>query len=160
MTDDIKSALESLKTSMRSLQLATLSADGEPHCGYTPFIIDGPDFYIFVSQLSLHTRDLLNTRRAGVMLIADEQTSSQLYARRRVNYQCAVTVIGREEEQYDSLLNAMRERQGKMVDLIRQLPDFVLFRLTPASGQFVMSLGKAYKLSGDNLDVFEHAKSA
>jgi putative heme iron utilization protein len=160
MTDDIGRALESLKTSMRSLQLATLSDDGEPHCGYTPFIINGADFYIFVSQLSLHTRDLLSTRRAGVMLIADEQTSTQLYARRRVNYQCAVNVIGRDEDHYNSLLDAMRERQGKMVDLIRELPDFVLFKLTPKSGQFVMGLGKAYKLSGEKLDSFEHAKSA
>ncbi|MEE9320285.1 MAG: pyridoxamine 5'-phosphate oxidase family protein [Granulosicoccus sp.] len=160
MTDDIKSALEALKTSMLSLQLATISEEGEPHCGYTPFIINGADFYIFVSQLSLHTRDLLSTRRAGVMLIADEQNSSQIYARTRVNYQCTASVISQEEEHYDSLLDALRERQGKMVDLIRQLPDFILFRLTPTSGQFVMGLGKAYRLSGENLDVFEHAKSA
>ena len=145
---------------MQSVQLSTVSAEGEPHCGYTPFLIDHGKLYIFVSQLSLHTRDLLATPRAGVMLIADEQSSSQIFARTRVSYQCTADVIVHDDSDYTILLDAFQARHGKMIGLLRQLPDFVLFRLTPHSGQFVMGFGRAFKLSGEALDQFEHAKTA
>jgi len=85
-------ALEMLRQNMQTMQLSTVSTEGEPHCGYTPFLLQRSDIFIFVSRLSLHTRDLLATPRAGVMIIADEQASSQIFARTRVSYQCAVSV--------------------------------------------------------------------
>lgn len=153
-------ALAELRSSMQSVQLSTVSVDGEPHCGYTPFLIDELDLYIFVSQLSLHTRDLLATPRAGVMLIADEQSSSQIFARTRVSYQCRASVVTPDDSRYEALLDAFQARHGKMIGLLRQLPDFVLFRLQPQSGQFVMGFGQAFKLTGEALDRFEHAKTA
>jgi len=86
-------ALETLRQGMQSLQLSTVSTEGEPHCGYTPYLLHESDIFIFVSRLSLHTRDLLATPRAGVMIIADEQASSHIFARTRVSYQCAVSVV-------------------------------------------------------------------
>ena len=160
MSNDPADACNALKSTLKSLQLATVNTDGVPHCGYTPFSIDGNNLIIFVSQLSLHTRDLLATSQAAVMLITDEQSSSQIFARSRVSYQCRADVIAAEHTQYDVLLDAHEERHGKMVNLLRQLPDFVLFRLVPTAGMFVMSLGKAYKLAGPGLDQYVHATSA
>jgi putative heme iron utilization protein len=140
--------------------LSTLGEDGEPHNGYTPFVFDGKDIIVFVSHLSLHTRDLLANAKVSAMLIADEQASEQIFARTRVSYQCKAKTIVKTDSQYNSLLDMMAQRHGKMIDLLRQLPDFVLFRLQPYKGQFVMGFGQAYHLGGDNLDTFEHAKSA
>ena len=160
MSNDPADACDALKLTLKSLQLATVNADGEPHCGYTPFSVDGNSLIIFVSQLALHTRDLLATKQVAVMLIADEQSSSQIFARSRLSYQCRADVIAAEHAQYNVLLDAHEERHGKMVNLLRQLPDFVLFRLVPTAGMFVMSLGKAYKLTGPDLDQYVHASSA
>jgi len=160
MSDDPAEACQALKAEVHSIQLATVNADGEPHCGYTPFIQDNRDLIIFVSQLSLHTRDLLATPTAAVMLIADEQSSPQVFARTRVSYQCRAEIIPPDHTQYDVLLDAFEVRHGKMVNLLRQLPDFVLFRLVPTAGMFVMGFGKAYKLAGPNLDEYVHATSA
>ncbi|MFT4728643.1 MAG: putative heme iron utilization protein [Granulosicoccus sp.] len=150
---------------MRSVLLSTLGDNGEPHSGYTPFIFDNEaDFdhhiIIFVSQLALHTRDLLTNGKVSAMLIADESVSEQIFARARVSYQCQAEVISSQSEQYELLLNAMQDIHGKMIGLLRTLPDFVLFRLKPSQGQFVMGFGQAFKLSGAKIDQFELSRKA
>ena len=152
--------LQALRATMQSVLLSTLGEDGDPHNGYTPFVFDGRDIIVFVSQLSLHTRDLLANGRVSAMLIADEQASGQIFARTRVSYQCRAAAVSKDDTSYDSLLDSLEGRHGKMIGLLRQLPDFVLFRLQPYKGQFVMGFGQAYRLIGENLDDFEHATSA
>lgn len=142
---------------MSTLQLATVGADGEPHIGYTPHLFDESDILVFVSRLAVHTRDLLDNGKASVMLIADEAEATQIFARTRVTYRCHATAIAPDDASHEPLLNAFQARHGKMIGLLRQLPDFVLFRLRPHAGQFVMGFGKAYKLQGEGLDRFEHA---
>jgi len=94
---------EALKLRMRTVQLATLDEHNEPHCGYTPFIHDGKDLIIFISQLAVHTRDLLANPKLGAMLIDDEQDSNNLFARCRVRYQCEARTINPDDEQYARL---------------------------------------------------------
>lgn len=162
MSDEQKAAkaLAELQTGMQSVQLATVGEDGEPHAGYTPFLMDGINVVVYVSQLALHTRDLLSNGQASVMIISDEAEASQIFARTRVSYQCRAEVVARDSADHDALLDRFEQRHGKMIGLLRQLPDFVLFRLVPQRGQLVMGFGKAYRLSGEKLDKFELARSA
>lgn len=153
-------ALQALRADVQSVMLSTLGEDGNPHIGYTPFVFDGRDIIVFVSQLSLHTRDLLANGRVSAMLIDDEKSSSQIFARTRVSYLCQAKAVDRDDQAFAATLDLLESRQGKMIGVLRQLPDFVLFRLQPQSGQFVMGFGQAYRLAGDNLDEFEHATSA
>jgi hypothetical protein len=161
MTDEQPTSVcASLIENMRSLQLSTVGEDGIPHCGYAPYLYRPPgSFYIFVSQLAAHTRNLLANRTVAIMIVADEQSTSQIFARTRVNYLCDATKIAPDRPDYTLVLDDYQERHGKMAALLRQLPDFVLFQLQPKSGQFVMGFGKAYALTGDNLSVFEHSRS-
>ena len=150
---------EALKSRVRTLQLATLDENNEPHCGYTPFIHDGKDLIVFISQLAVHTRDMLKNPRLGAMLIDDEQDSNNLFARCRVRYQCEACVIKPEDQQYTELLDRYEDRHGKVAALIRQLPDFVLFRLVPISGVVVVGFGQAYRIEGDDMDKFVHVRT-
>jgi len=152
-------ACEALKMRMRTLQLATLDEHHEPHCGYTPFIFDGQDLIIFISRLAVHTRDLLVNPKLGTMLIDDEQDSNNLFARCRVRYQCEAAVIEPDNEKYADLLDRYQDRHGKVVTLIRQLPDFILFRLIPKSGVFVVGFGEAYRIEGEKMDRFVHVRT-
>lgn len=153
-------ACATLLERMKTLQLATLGEGNEPHCGYTPFVKSGNDFVVFISQLAVHTRDLLANNRVGVMIVDDEQESSNLFARCRARYQCKAVVIEKDAEEYEHLLSQYQERQGKIVSLLRELPDFVLFRLKPDTGVFVVGFGEAYRIEGDNMDTFVHIRSA
>ena len=161
MNDEQPSSIcANLIENMRSLLLSTVGADGIPHCGYTPYLHRAPgSFYIFVSQLAAHTRNLLANRTVAIMIIADEQSTSQIFARPRVNYLCNAKNIAPDSPDYALVLDDYQERHGKMAGLLRQLPDFVLFELQPISGQFVMGFGKAYTLTGDDLSVFEHSRT-
>lgn len=164
-TKDPETILAALKQSVQSVVLSTLGEEGEPHSGYTPFIFDDAEdsdhhIIIFVSQLALHTRDLLANSKASVMLIADESASDQIFARTRVSYQCNAQVIHKDSQRYDELLDRMQVTHGKMIGLLRTLPDFVLFRLEPLHGQFVMGFGQAFALTGKKLTQFEHSRRA
>ncbi len=161
MTDDVNPAnvCVNLVTEMRSLQLSTIGEDRIPHCGYTPYLHRAPNsFYIFVSQLAAHTRNLLANKTVAIMIIADEQSTSQIFARARVNYLCEAKQIVPGPPDYEDVLDEYQQRHGKMAGLLRQLPDFLLFELQPQSGQFVMGFGQAYSLTGNDLSVFEHTR--
>jgi len=163
--DDPVRVLDALKAEMQSVLLSTLGENGDPHSGYTPFVFDtdvSSDHHliIFVSQLALHTRDLLSTGKVSAMLIADESESAQIFARTRVSYQCQAEVIASDNHRYEPLLDTMQNSHGKTMGLLRTLPDFVLFRLKPLHGQFVMGFGQAFKLAGSKLDQFEHSRRA
>lgn len=162
MTDDVQPdrVCASLIEDMCSLLLATVGPDGIPQCGYTPYLHRAPgNFFIFVSQLAAHTRNLLANGTVAIMIIADEQSTSQIFARARVNYLCDAKSIAPDSPDYTLVLDDYQERHGKMAAMLRQLPDFILFQLTPMSGQFVMGFGKAYTLTGDDLSVFEHTRT-
>jgi len=156
---DPSQVCEALKLRMRTLQLATLNEQNEPHCGYTPFIFDGKDMIVFISQLAVHTKDLMVKPKLGTMLIDDEQDSNNLFARCRVRYQCDAVVIPPGDDQYVALLDRYQDRHGKVVKLIRQLPDFILFRLVPTSGVLVIGFGDAYRIEGSNMDEFVHVST-
>ena len=148
--------LRALREKVRSVQLATVDAEGEPHAGYAPFAFDGPALVVLVSRLSVHTRDLLATGRCAAMLIEDEADAAKLFARTRATYRCRAERVARDAPGWEPLLDTLHARQGKMIGLLRQLPDFELFRLVPESGQFVMGFGRAFRLAGEDLDRFEH----
>jgi len=162
---DPQAACESLLNSTYSLQLATLGEDKVPHCGYTPFILERfkdqpPRFYVFVSELAVHTRDLLRLSDASIMIIEDEQKSTQIFARTRVSYQCTVSIVKPDETAYTQLLDTYQQRHGNVVTVLRGLPDFHLICLMPTKGQFVMGFGKAFALTGPCIDQFKHSRRA
>lgn len=163
---EIARVCEDLLDKTLSLQLATLGEEAYPHCGYTPYLMQQePEsgarlFYIFVSELALHTRDLMREPHASILLIEDEADAKQIFARTRLYYECDVEELIPEHKNYTTILDAYEERHGTMVNLLRQLPDFRLMQLSPVSGQFVMGFGKAFKLTGPGLNQFEHSRRA
>ena len=144
--------LSHLLTHTQSLQLATLNAEGEPSISYAPFVQDETGgFVIFISGLATHTHDLLRHPTAAVLLIADEQATRQIFARTRVPYSCHASVIARDATEFPALLDALQARFGEVVGVLRGLGDFVLFRLQPQAGRFVMGFGQAFVLGGEDL---------
>jgi putative heme iron utilization protein len=157
MADDPKNVLKALLENTRTLQLATLDAQGLPSISYAPFVRDSEgNFYIFISGLASHTQDLLRKPQVAVMLIADEQETRQIFARTRATWQCVATPVGRDAALFPPILDAMESRFGNVVSLLRGLGDFMLFRLQPQSGRFVMGFGQAFVLAGEGLQELQH----
>lgn len=157
MSKSPQETLGQLLANTKTLQIATLDAAGEPAISYAPFVQDSEgNFYIFVSGLSSHTQEIIQHPRVSVLLVEDEQDARQIFARTRATYRCAAEVVGRDDGVFPQMLDALEERFGNVVGLLRGLGDFVLFRLKPVSGRFVMGFGQAFVLAGEGLREFGH----
>ena len=157
MAQDASHALAEILEKSQSLQMATLDENGMPAISYAPFVRDHlGDFYIFISGLASHTQDLQRQPRVAILLMADEQATRQIFARTRVTYQCQASVVPREAPEYNAMLDALQARFGEVVGVLRGLADFILFRLSPQSGRFVVGFGQAFTLSGAGLQTLEH----
>ncbi len=130
----------------RSAILATVGQQGEPHASYAPFLFYENHFYIFVSELAGHTRNLIQEPKCHLMLLRAEQDSPNLFARQRLSFACQATIVDRQEELFAQALQAMRERFGPVMATLESLPDFILFQLSPGDGNFVQGFGRAAKV--------------
>jgi putative heme iron utilization protein len=157
MSKNPQEILGQLLGGVKTLQLATLDAAGEPAISYAPFVQDDAgNFYIFVSGLASHTQEILRHPQVAVLLMEDEQEARQLFARTRATYRCEAQVVARDDALFPLMLDALENRFGNVVSLLRGLGDFVLFRLQPQSGRFVMGFGQAFVLVGEGLRELQH----
>ena len=134
-----------------TLLLATTSSDGIPEASYAPYVSSQGDYYIFISELAAHTRNLAQTQRCSVMFIEDEDKTHQLFARKRATLQCEAVEITRQMPSCEPILHLFDEQFGKFFGMLRQLPDFHLYRLSPKTVSYVAGFGKAYTLTGGDL---------
>ena len=130
-----------------SVVMATTGVDGAPTASYAPYVTgtDG-DCYILVSGLARHTRDLLESGRASLLFVENEAEAQSIFGRRRLTVQCLASEVPRDASEWDEQLDRLRERQGKLVEMLRRLPDFRLFRLAPEAGAWVGGFARAQPL--------------
>jgi putative heme iron utilization protein len=132
----------------QTLLLATVSDQGEPECSYAPYVKDQNNvFYIFVSELAIHTKHMLQTLKVSVLFIKPEQKTKNFFARERVVFDCTVSEISQDDELYNLQLDKMNDQFGETVGLLRSLSDFHLLALTPRKGRYVAGFGKAFAIN-------------
>ncbi|MFA7688297.1 MAG: pyridoxamine 5'-phosphate oxidase family protein [Moheibacter sp.] len=151
--------IEELIQSNKSLILATLDAEGNPAASYAPFVhLDGT-FQILVSFMAKHTRNLRDRKKVSVMLIEDEASVKQIYARDRLTLDCEVIQVDPETDLWNRAVEELKNRHGKVIDVLSGLNDFIMFDLQPTKGSYVNGFGSAYSVNPD-LTVNEHVKGA
>lgn len=149
------------RSKFRSVILATVSSDGVPESSYAPYVSDEEHrLYIYVSGLARHTRNLLESGRAGLLFIEDEQSAGNIFARRLLSHSCIAESIPRDSSTWPQVLDRFTERFGKFVDTLRALPDFQLFRLTPSAGSYVRGFAQAYRFEGSGMEKIRHVNPA
>jgi len=146
-------AYQTFTDSFQSLILSTSSSDGIPNASYAPFVMDeSKNIYIYVSGLATHTQNLQATGKASVMFIEDEAQTQQIFARSRLTFDCTATLIDRNTELWEQIVSHFQERCGNIIQMMRELPDFRIFQLTPNSGRFVMGFGAIYEVNPHDLN--------
>lgn len=143
-----------LVASLDSVQLATIGENGEAEISYAPFLPVETVFYLFVSRLSRHTANMQRTGQAAIMFIQPEAEAANIFARKRLIYNCRVTEVFRDDQGYSEVLDAMQDRFGDIVGLLRSLPDFHLMALKPSRGQYVAGFGQAFSVDGASGELF------
>lgn len=146
-------AYQNFTDSFNSVILSTISTEGKPNASYSPCVIDDQkNIYIYVSGLATHTQNLHATNKASVMFIDDESQTSQIFARRRLVYECTATLIPGNSSQWQFIIQRFENSFGNIIQIMRDLPDFRIFQLTPTSGRFVIGFGAAYEVDPNNLN--------
>ncbi|MBP5975009.1 pyridoxamine 5'-phosphate oxidase family protein [Brasilonema sp. CT11] len=150
-------AYQSFTDSFQSLMISTVSADNTPNASYAPFVIDeSKKIYIYVSGLSTHTQNLHAVPKASVLFIDDESQTKQIFTRRRLTFDCTATLVERETELWKQIVDSFEARFGEMIQILRDLPDFRIFQLTPSKGRFVIGFGAAYEVDPNDLSTLTH----
>ena len=140
---EYQSAMLSLLAESTTLSLASLDDAHFPDASLTPYIYHEGCFWIFVSQLSKHTSNLLERQKASVLIHEEVVKPANPFTLKRASAQCVVEDI---QDDKDTILDVMAERLGGTVGLLRQLGDFHLFKLTPQSGQYIAGFGQAFDI--------------
>ncbi len=78
-------------------------------------------------------------------MIEDEDSSKQLFARKRLTFDAVATVVERDSEMWQQVVGQMKDRFGEIIDGLSQLEDFVLFNLKAEQGLFVKVLVRLTK---------------
>ncbi len=145
--------LEALLENCKTLILASVDAKGGADASYSPFVRDDVgNFYIYVSTLAKHTRNLRSAKAASIMMIEDEQDAASLYARRRLTLDCTIEPVERDSPPFEDRMQQFHQRFGEIIDTLSGMKDFHLFRLVPQTGRLVLGFGAAYTVSGIQVD--------
>lgn len=148
-TIEIESFLETFQT----LIMASLTPDKEAYASTAPYVRMDNDFYILISTVAQHGRNLLINPKTSLLFVEDESQCVQPFARKRVTIEASVSEILREDERFAPVIERFKAHfDAELVTSLTQMGDFHLFKLSPQNGSVVMGFGKAYRLDY-NLEV-------
>lgn len=148
-TLEVESFLETFQT----LMMASLTPEGEAHASTAPYVRMGGDFYLLISTVAQHGRNLLASGRVSLLFAEDELQCVQPFARKRVTIEAAVSEVPRNAPEYPIVIERFKAHfDADLVTSLSQMGDFHLFKLSPLGGSVVMGFGKAYRLN-ENLEV-------
>ncbi|MFA6143710.1 MAG: pyridoxamine 5'-phosphate oxidase family protein [Sulfurimonas sp.] len=148
-TQEISTFLEQFQT----LMMASLTPEGEVHASTAPFVQQGNEFYILISTVAQHGRNLLNSQKVSLLFAEDEAKTLQPFARKRITIDATVSEILREEGAFETMMRSFKEKfDGDLITSLSGMGDFHLFKLSTVGGNAVMGFGKAYRLD-ENLEV-------
>ena len=165
MTDDfdpvtLAGERDRLLGAARTLLMAVSGVSDTPEMGVTPMIRHEGDFYIYPSHLSRHVRAVLSSGKAAFLVIEDEESAQNIWARKRIKFDSEIIEIERQSDHFNLICDVFESAYGPTMGLIRNFSDFHLLRLRPLGGVMVLGFAQAYRLEGETLDVTAHLRSS
>lgn len=142
----------------QTLQLATVDKAGKPNVSYSPFVRNQEGYFVLISLLARHAQNIQNNSLVSLMMIEDEGSSKQIYARKRLTFDALGITVQRDSKLWQYVVVQMVDRFGDIVNDLVQLQDFNLIQFKPDHGLFVKGFGQAYGLSGNDLVDTTHIK--
>lgn len=148
--DDLR-ALRRLLDQRPVAALATLH-QGEPAVSMVPFVLPAGDgrFFIHVSALAPHTRDLLLHPRVGLLVMAEPGPALPAQALPRVSLQAEARRLAPDDADHAAARTAYLARFPDAA-ITFELGDFAIVALQPLSARLVAGFGRARALVGDAL---------
>ncbi|GAB4270865.1 MAG TPA: hypothetical protein DIU37_01405 [Opitutae bacterium] len=136
------------------LAIATVDDLGNPHASYTPFVVDKhKHFYIFISEVSASTANLLNNKEASIMVLNPQSAHGDPFAPERLRLQCNVVPVLKGSEIWHSTVDLFKARfKDKVSTITQDEENFLLIQLKPFRGRLVLNKSDIFDISGNNLE--------
>jgi putative heme iron utilization protein len=145
----MKNFISNIKTAI----IGTIDKENRPFSSYAPYIYDNNHFYIYISDIATHAKNLHVRPYASLFFIEDESKSSNLFARKRISLQCESCVILRDSERFEEVLSLFSQKfDSSMVTTLKNMLDFNLFELHVSGGEATFGFGEAYFIGGENMN--------
>ena len=140
-------------SAIKTAVIATLNKDNAPFSSYAPYIYDNNRFYIYISSIATHTKNIESNPKTSLFFIEDESVSDNLFARKRISLQCTSTKIARESARFEEVFSLYNEKfDASMVKMLKGMTDFNLYELEVLSGEATFGFGDAYLIGGENMN--------
>ena len=137
----------------KSVTLGTIDEKGDPFSSYAPFVPYDKRYYIFISDIARHARNLKKTPKASLFFVEDESKCDNIFARKRAVLQCESALLARESELFSEVMQVFKSRfDPNMLDMLLNMKDFNLYELRPTGGEAVFGFGAAYDIVGEFSD--------
>ena len=131
-----------------------------PEMGVTPLVWHDGGMFIYPSRLSAHVRAMMEAGKAAFLVIEDEASAQNIWARKRIKFDAEITEIERKSDNFNAVCDIFAARHGPTMGLIRDFTDFHLLRLRPTGGVMVLGFAQAYRLAGSDLAVTAHLRQS
>ena len=144
--------LGALLQSSHSIQLATLNDHGQPEISYAPYIRYNNHFYLYLSSLAKHSRNLVLNPEFSCMVIEDEAGCKQPFARKRLRATAVSSVVDKSSDVYAKVMDSFNQQFGNVIELLQTFPDFNCYEITIKKGSLVLGFGRAYSFEGNEFE--------
>jgi putative heme iron utilization protein len=142
--------LETFTKDIESVNLATVSSQGEPFASYSPFVEDKDgNYYVFISTAVMHSHNMSATKKAHIMFLQDESKASHIYARQRLYFKATVDRFEENDPRAKDIFKLFDEKFQERVSFFQHQKDSRIYKLIPSDGNLVLGFGAAYKVSSD-----------
>jgi putative heme iron utilization protein len=144
-------ALAQLIGSQRAAALGTLHQGG-PYVSLVLYAAGAglTEYYLHLSRLAIHTRNLQADRRAALMIAQPEAGHVDPQTLMRLSLQGAAEPLPRQAADYAAARARYLARFPQAAPIF-DLADFDLYRLTPAEGRFIAAFGKILNITAEHL---------
>ena len=140
-------------STIQSAIIGTLDAQSHPFSSYAPYVYDNHRFYIYISDIATHAKNLKTNPKASLFFVEDESKVENIFARKRVSLQCDSQKIERGSKRFEEVMTLFAHKfDERMVAVLKRMLDFSLYELKTLSGEATFGFGKAYFIGGEHMD--------
>jgi putative heme iron utilization protein len=140
-------------SNIKTAVIGTLDKNSLPFSSYAPYVYDNNRFYIYISAIATHTKNIEAHPHAALFFIEDESKSENLFARKRISLQCDSVKIARESVRFEEVMALFGEKfESSMVEMLKKMTDFNLYELEVKAGEATFGFGDAYLIGGDAMN--------
>lgn len=136
----------------KSTVISTIDENGNPFTSYAPYIKTNGNFYVYISSIAKHSRNLEKQSKLSLFFIEDEISCENIFGRKRVVLQCDSKKLSRDTEEFEKLMEEFEHVHGKTVSMLKTMKDFAIFEFKPFAGEAVFGFGQAYDVGGENFE--------